>query len=99
MWVSIDFCLIPIGKSTSISPYIAACQVIIEKFGLTYELYPNGTAIEGEWKNVFECIESCHKEVHKLGVNRIFTNVRINTSSLSRKSFQGKVKKVRSLLI
>ena len=49
MWASVDLCLVPLGVGTSLSPYLALCQEVIEKSGLDYELGPNGTAIEGEW--------------------------------------------------
>ena len=30
--------------------------------GLNYELGANGTAIEGDWDKVFECVKKCHKK-------------------------------------
>ena len=52
MFVSIDLCLVPIGVGTSLSPYIKECKKIIEDRGLTYQLRPNGTAIEGDSEDV-----------------------------------------------
>ena len=98
VWVSVDLCLVPLGIGTSLSSYISACQVIIEKAGLDYELGPNGTAIEGEWDDVFECIKACHEEVHRLGALRIFTNLKINTRSDRHQSFREKVPSVKSVL-
>tara|TARA_Y100001968_G_C19235174_1_gene656518 strand:- start:104 stop:403 length:300 start_codon:yes stop_codon:yes gene_type:complete len=95
MFVSIDFCLIPIGKEVSISPYVGACQIIIEKFGLDYQLGPNGTAIEGEWDEVFECLQSCHQKIHEMGVNRIFSTLKINSSKNKDISFHTKLDKVK----
>ena len=57
MWVSIDLWLVPIGVVLSLSPYIKACLSIIEEYKLEYELGPNGTAIEGECDQFFECIQ------------------------------------------
>ena len=71
MLVSIDLCLIPLGVGISLSPYIASCQKVLEQSGLDYELGPNGTSIEGEWEEVFDCVRKCHEEVHLLGANRI----------------------------
>ena len=53
MFVSIDLCLVPIGVGTSLSPYIKDCKKIIEESNLTHQLGPNGTAIEGDWEDVF----------------------------------------------
>ena len=56
MFVSIDLCLVPIGVGTSLSPYIKECIEVIKNEGLNYELGANGTAIEGDWDDVFECV-------------------------------------------
>ena len=98
MWVSIDFCLIPIGVGVSLSPFIAACQKIIHEAGLEYQLGCSGTSIEGEWNKVFSCVESCHKEVHKLGAKRIYSIVKVNTRTDKKQSFRQKVEKVQSLI-
>ncbi len=94
MWVSVDFCLVPIGAGLSLSPYISACKSIIEKHCLDYELGPNGTAIEGNWEEVFQCIKDCHEEVHSLGTNRIYTTLKINTRIDKKQSFREKVPSV-----
>ena len=58
MFVSIDLCLVPIGVGTSLSPYIKECIEVIKSEGLSYELGANGTAIEGDWDKVFECVRT-----------------------------------------
>ena len=94
MWVSIDFCLVPLGVGVSLSPYISACKEVIEKTGLDYQLGPNGTSIEGDWNEVFDCVLGCHKEVHRLGASRIYTNLKINTRIDRKQSFHEKVSSV-----
>tara|TARA_Y100001968_G_C19102612_1_gene593287 strand:+ start:44 stop:337 length:294 start_codon:yes stop_codon:yes gene_type:complete len=79
MWVSIDLCLVPIGVGLSLSPYIKECLSVIEKHGLNYEPGPNGTAIEGEWDKVFNCIKNCHEILHEKGVLRIYATLKVNT--------------------
>ena len=49
MNVIVDFCLIPIGTSVSLSPYVAACEQVLTGPGLKTALHANGTNIEGEW--------------------------------------------------
>ena len=98
MWVSIDFCLIPLGVGVSLSPYIAVCGKIIKESGLDYEIGPNGTALEGDWDKVFECVKSCHNALHELGSPRIYTTVKINTRSDVKQSFRTKVPNVISKL-
>ena len=52
MNVIIDLCVVPLGVGLSVSPYVAVCQGIIEKAGLTPRLHAYGTNIEGEWDAV-----------------------------------------------
>ena len=94
IWVSIDLCVVPIGADISLSPYVAACQKIIKKAGLEHQLGPNGTAIEGEWEAVFNCVRACHEEVHRMGAPRIYTTMKVNTRSDRQQSFLEKVHKV-----
>ena len=96
MRVSVDLCLVPLGVGVSISPFVAACQEVIEKAGLEYELGPNGTAIEGEWELVFDCLKSCHEKVHSLGALRIYTTLRVNTRIDKTQSFRDKIPSVKS---
>ena len=94
MWVSIDLCLVPVGVGVSLSPYIKACLSVIEEYELEYELGPNGTAIEGEWDQVFKCIKSCHEALHRKGVPRIYTTLKVNTRTDKKQLFKEKVQSV-----
>ena len=96
MWVSLDLCIVPLGVGVSRSPYVYACKNIIEKHGLKYELGPNGTAIEGDWEDVFKCIRCCHEEVHRLGADRIYATIKLNTRTDRKQSFSEKVPSVLS---
>ena len=91
MWVSIDLCVVPIGVGISLSPYIKACLSIIEEYKLNYELGPNGTAIEGEWDQVFKCVKSCHEVIHSKGVKRVYTTLKVNTRTDKKQLFRDKV--------
>ena len=99
MLVSVDFCLVPLGVGVSLSPYIAVCKRVIEERGLDYEIGPNGTALEGEWGDVFACIKDCHEAVHKGGASRIYTNLKVNTRIDRKQSFREKVRSVESVLL
>ena len=90
MWVSIDLCLVPIGVGVSLSRYIKACLSVIEEHKLDHEVGPNGTAIEGEWEQVFECVKNCHKMVHGKGAPRVYTIIKVNTRTDKKQSFKEK---------
>ena len=97
-WLSVDLCVVPIGVGTSLSPYIAACQRVIANTGLNCCLGPNGTAIEGEWDQVMECVRACHEEIHRMGAPRIYTTLKLNTRTDRQQTFQEKVNSVESLV-
>ena len=94
MFVSIDLCLVPIGVGTSLSPYIKECKKIIEECNLTHELGANGTAIEGEWGEVFKCVRKCHEQIHDKGVPRIYTTIKLNTRIDKNQTFIDKIQSV-----
>jgi len=62
--------------------------------GLNYELGANGTAIEGDWDKVFDCIKKCHKTIHSKGAPRIYTTMKVNTRTDKEQKFSDKVKSV-----
>ena len=94
MFVSIDLCLVPIGVGTSLSPYIKECKKIIEDSDLMYQLGPNGTAIEGDWEDVFKCVEKCHEKIHNKGVSIIYTTIKVNTRIDKLQRFKDKINSI-----
>ena len=99
MLVSVDFCLVPLGVGVSLSPYIASCKRVIEERGLDYEIGPNGTAIEGDWEQVFSCIKACHEVVHSKGASRIYTTLKVNTRIDRKQSFRDKAPSVEAAFL
>ena len=79
MNVIVDFTVVPVGTGVSLSGYIAACEEVLAKSGLTYELHANGTNVEGEWEAVFSAIRLCHETLHAMGVPRIHTDIKLGT--------------------
>ena len=76
-----EFTIIPIGVGVSLSKYVAACERVLEKTGLHYEMHANGTNLEGEWDEVMQAIKTCHERLHEMGVPRISTIIKIGTRS------------------
>ena len=70
MKVLIDLTIVPIGVGTSLSAYIAACEQVLDRPGLTVRLHANGTNIEGDWDAVFAAVKACHERVHAMGAPR-----------------------------
>jgi len=98
MHVVVDFCVIPIGVGVSLSDYIAACQRVLEKAGVSFELHAYGTNIEGEWDDVFAAVKECHQKVHEMGAPRIATTLKVGTRVDRPQSMADKVRSVEEKL-
>ncbi|MEK9657806.1 MAG: MTH1187 family thiamine-binding protein [bacterium] len=94
MHTLVDFCLIPLSSSLSLSPYIAKCQKILANYPLTCTLHAYGTTIEGDWDSIFLAIKECHKLLHQDGVPRIHTQLKIGTRIDKTQSAADKVRSV-----
>jgi uncharacterized protein (TIGR00106 family) len=94
MKVLADLTIVPIGVGISLSRYVAACEDILDRPGLTVSLHANGTNIEGEWDLVFEAIRECHEKIHAMGAPRIHTNIKLGTRSDREQSLADKVASV-----
>jgi uncharacterized protein (TIGR00106 family) len=57
--VLLEFAMYPVGKGESLSPYVARSLDIIDKSGVTYQLTPMGTILEGEWNDVMAVVTAC----------------------------------------
>ncbi len=99
MYIIVDFTIIPIGTGLSLSPYIAACEMILAESGLHYELHANGTSVEGEWDDVFNIIRRCHEKIHSMGVMRIHTDVKLGSRTDRHQTMADKLASVRDKVL
>ncbi len=98
MKVTVELCLIPMGVGVSLSGYIAKCQKVLKKMGLSHQLHAYGTNIEGEWDQVMLAVKECHELVHDMGAPRIFTTLKIGTRTDREQSLIDKVESVEKVL-
>jgi len=98
MQVMLDFCVVPIGVGISVSAQVAECQRVLAESGLTYQMHPYGTVVEGEWEAVFSALRQCHERVHAMGVARISTSLRLGTRTDRVQTMADKLDSVRKLL-
>lgn len=94
----VDFTVVPIGVGVSLSPYVAACERVLNDSGLEHELHANGTNVSGDWDDVFLAIKRCHEVVHEMGAPRISTVIKVGTRTDRAQSLADKVRSVRSKL-
>jgi len=98
MKVIADICIVPIGVGVSLSPYIAACEDILNREGLHCHLHAYGTNVEGEWGLVMDSLRKCHKKVHEMGAPRISTTIKLGTRSDRDQTMREKVESVQRRL-
>lgn len=98
MQVMLDFCVVPIGVGVSVSKYIAECQRVLVELGISHQMHPYGTVVEGEWDVVFDALRQCHERVHAMGAPRISTSLRLGTRIDRDQSMQDKLDSVERLL-
>lgn len=94
MRVQVEFTLIPMGGSHHVSKEIALCEKILRKYNLTTELHALGTNIEGEFSEIMKAIEECHEAVHDSGRVRVYSVLKIVSSTEGESRFADKVKHV-----
>ncbi len=94
MKVIADLCVVPIGVGVSLGSYIAACEKILIKAGLRTQLHGYGTNIEGEWEQVMQAIKECHETLHKMGVPRISSTIRLGTRVDRDQTIEDKIRSV-----
>jgi uncharacterized protein (TIGR00106 family) len=93
-----DLCVVPLGKGTSVSREVAACQRVLAKAGLKTQLHAYGTNIEGEWDDVFAAVKRCHEVVHDMGAPRISTTIKLGTRVDRSQTMEDKIRSVESKL-
>lgn len=98
MNVMVDLCIVPIGVGVSLSPYVAACQKVLDEAGLKTSLHSYGTNIEGEWDAVFTAVRRCHEVVHGMGAPRITTTIKLGTRTDRNQTMKDKVRSVQEKL-
>lgn len=94
MHVMIDLCVVPLGVGVSVSPYIAACQKILDEAKLEHRMHAYGTNVEGEWDAVFAAVKRCHEVVHSMGAPRITSTLRLGTRTDRHQSMDDKITSV-----
>jgi uncharacterized protein (TIGR00106 family) len=75
--VLLEFAMYPINKGEGVSAYVARSLDIIDKSGLSYQLTPMGTIIEGEWNDVMAVVTRCF-EAMRVDCDRVGTSIKLD---------------------
>jgi uncharacterized protein (TIGR00106 family) len=97
----VDVTVVPIGTgTTSLSPFVAACQRELQQHGegLKYELTAMGTIIEGDLDLILAVIRRLHEVPFNHGAKRVSTVIRIDDRRNKTGSITQKIKSVEARL-
>ncbi len=95
--VLLEFSMTPLTKGESVSAYVARSLDIVDRSGLTYQLTPMGTIVEGEWAEVLAVVTQCF-ETMRADCDRVSTQIRIDYRAGPGGRLQAKVAAVEAKL-
>ncbi len=98
MHVIADLMVVPLGVGISVSPYVAACERILDEAGLKTQLHAYGTNIEGEWDDVLAAVKRCHEVIHEMGAPRVSSSLKLGTRTDRMQSMDDKIRSVQDKL-
>lgn len=96
----VEISVAPLGTTTpSVSAYVAECVKVVEESGLTYQLTPMGTVIEGAIDDILPVLRRMHEVPFGKGAERVSTLIKIDDRrDPGQHGLQGKVDSVLSKL-
>lgn len=92
-----EFSMFPTDKGESVSGYVSQILDIIDQSGITYQLTPMGTILEGSWEEVLDVISRCFKVLQEQS-NRITTFIKVDYRKGKESRMKSKINKVESIL-
>lgn len=95
MMVLLEFSMWPLGQGESVSASVARSLDIIDKSGLSYQLTPMGTILEGEWAEVMAVVTACF-EAMKADCPRIETSIKMDYRAGSNSRLTSKLASVQA---
>ena len=98
MKIIAEICIIPIGHSTSLRKEIAIAHQILRETGLPIQLHSYGTNIEGDYDTIMNSIKNIHQTLHKKGIARIHTSIKIGSRVDKEQSLEDKIQAIQNQL-
>ncbi len=92
-----EFAIFPTDKGTSVSQYVAQVIDCIDTSGITYQLTPMGTIIEGTWEQVMATITACYT-VLESNCDRIYCTATFDYRKTDSSRMKSKTDKIQSIL-
>ena len=88
--------VVPLGTQTaSLSKYVAAViDVVRQAKGITYQITPMSTIVQGPLSRVLELAQEMHEVPFQMGANRVSTSISIDDRRDKLITMESKVKAV-----
>ncbi len=83
--------IIPIGAGVSVRKEVMRAHQLLEESGLKVALHANGTNMEGELEQILEAIRRTIETLHREGVVRLSTHVKLGTRTDKVPTLEGKL--------
>ncbi len=77
MSVIAELSMFPMDKGTSVSPFVKRVLGVIQASGISHQLNPMGTVLEGEWTEVMAVIDRCYSELAE-DCDRIYMTLKVD---------------------
>lgn len=96
----VEVTVVPIGTpSSSLSEYVAGClEVLRGAEGISYQLTPMSTLVEGELDRVLAVVRQMHERPFLQGIERVVTTIRVDDRRDRELTMRGKVAAVEARL-
>ena len=91
--VLLEFAMAPHGQGESLSAQVARILDVIDRSGVSYQLTPMGTILEGEWDEVMAVVTACFRTL-EADCPRIGMNLKMDYRAGSTSRLRSKIAKV-----
>ena len=92
-----EFSMFPTDNGESVSQYVSQVLKVIDESGLSYQLTPMGTILEGEWSEVMSVITACFEQLQPQ-CRRISTSLKVDYREGSESRMHSKIDKLETIL-
>ncbi|MBI9072802.1 MAG: MTH1187 family thiamine-binding protein [Melioribacteraceae bacterium] len=94
--VLLEFSIFPTDKGESVSIYVSKIIDYIDNSGITYQLTPMGTILEGDWDETMRVVSGCFKIMAE-DCARISMSLKVDYRKGNDSRMKSKIEKVEAL--
>jgi uncharacterized protein (TIGR00106 family) len=92
-----EFTMFPTDKGESVSASVAPILDVIDRSGITYQLTPMSTILEGSWEEVMSVISDCFETMSAQSA-RISVSIKIDYRRGDQSRMKSKTDKIEKIL-